>query len=45
MDVMQKYKGIELEKEKFRIRERANEKLGKIYRERPMRDQQLIEKR
>jgi hypothetical protein len=45
MDVMQKYKGIELEKEKFRIRERANEKLGKIYRERPMREQQLIEKR
>ena len=42
---MKKYKGIELEKEKFRIRERANEKLGKIYRERPMREQQLIEKR
>lgn len=45
MRVVKKYKGIELDKEKFRIREKANDKMGKIYRQRPMKEQQLIEKR
>ena len=36
---------MNLDCEKIRIREKVNDKMGKIYRERPMRQQQLIEKR
>ena len=45
MKVMKKYRDMDLEKDKFRIRERVNDKIGKIYREKPMKEQQLIEKR
>jgi hypothetical protein len=34
--VVKKIKGIELKLNEFRIRERVSEKIGKIYREKPM---------
>lgn len=43
--VVKKIKGIELKPNEFRLRERVSEKIGKIYREKPMKEQQLIEKR
>ena len=43
--VMKKYRDMDLEKGKFRIREKVSDKIGKIYREKPMKEQQLIEKR
>lgn len=43
--ILKKHKGIELLPECFRIREKVNDKMGKIYRERPMKEQQIIEKR
>ena len=43
--VVKKYRDLDLETDKFRIREKVNDKIGKIYRERPMKEQQLIEKR
>ena len=36
---------METDVQKMRIREKVNDKMGKIYRERPMKEQQLIEKR
>ena len=36
---------MELKEDNFRIREKVSDKIGKIYRERPMKEQQLIEKR
>ena len=38
-------KNIDIENENIRIREKVNDKMGKIYRERAMKEQQLIEKR
>ncbi len=43
--VVKKIKGLDLKLKDFRIRERVSEKIGKIYREKPMKEQQLIEKR
>ena len=34
--VLKKYKDIDLEPSEFRIREKVLEKIGKIYREKPM---------
>lgn len=36
---------MDLNLEDFRIREKVSDKIGKIYRERPIKEQQLIEKR
>ena len=36
---------MDLDQNNFRIREKVSDKIGKIYRERPMKEQQLIEKR
>lgn len=42
---MKKNKGVEFNSDAIRIREKVNDKMGKIYRERPMKEQQIIEKR
>lgn len=34
--VLRRYRNVELRPEEFRIREKVCEKIGKIYRERPM---------
>lgn len=41
-NVLKKLRDIDLDPEKIRIREKVNDKVGKIYRERPMKEQQLI---
>lgn len=45
MDLLKKTREIELAPNSFRIREKVNDKMGKIYREKPMKEQQIIEKR
>ena len=44
-NVLKKLRDIDLDSDKIRIREKVNDKIGKIYRERAMKEQQLIEKR
>ena len=44
-NLLKRIKNIDLDISKMRIREKVNDKMGKIYRERPMKEQQLIEKR
>jgi hypothetical protein len=43
--ILMKTRGIEVASEGMRIREKVNDKMGKIYREKPMKEQQIIEKR
>ena len=43
--VLKRLKNVDTDVQKMRIREKVNDKMGKIYRERPMKEQQLIEKR
>jgi hypothetical protein len=43
--VLRKQRALELNASEIRIREKVNDKMGKIYREKPMKEQQLIEKR
>lgn len=43
--LLKKLKNMDIDSEKMRIREKVNDKMGKIYREKPMKEQQLIEKR
>lgn len=45
MDLLNMTREIELAPNSFRIREKVNDKMGKIYREKPMKEQQIIEKR
>lgn len=44
-DLLKKLKNVDIDIDKMRIREKVNDKMGKIYREKPMKEQQLIEKR
>ena len=43
--IVKKYRDLDLKEDQFRIREKVSDKIGKIYRERPIKEQQLIEKR
>ena len=43
--MLERKKGIKLDINRIRIRERLPERMTKIYREKPMKEQQLIEKR
>jgi hypothetical protein len=43
--LLKRTRGIEAAPEAVRIREKVNDKMGKIYREKPMKEQQIIEKR
>lgn len=45
MEILNKNRDIELAPNSFRIREKVNDKMGKIYREKAMKEQQIIEKR
>ena len=44
-NTVKKLRNVELDSSRMRIREKVNDKMGKIYRERPMKEQQMIEKR
>ena len=41
-ELLKRIRNIEIDVSKVRIREKVNDKMGKIYRERPMKEQQLI---